>query len=145
MHSKNIVHCDLKPDNIIILKNKVRIIDMGNSRYIGETTDYGNLKYSSYLQLKREKVSTFFDIYPMGIIIYEVISNEKAFENKKTEEIITLKKNNYIHKIDVKNNDMFNKKINKILCRCCVNTPEIRYQNIKELINDLVALLLIIS
>jgi serine/threonine protein kinase/Leucine-rich repeat (LRR) protein len=48
IHEKNIVHGDLKPSNMVIVDNAVRLIDLDAcSNFSKESTDYTGLKYSS--------------------------------------------------------------------------------------------------
>lgn len=137
MHNKRIVHCDINPNNIITLKNEIKIIDLGNSKFLGETTDYGILEYVSLEQLKRNKVSPYFDIYSLGIIIYELFKNENPFKNKSQEEIINLKKRGFIPQLFDMSFPNFNLAINNIIHKSTTLNEKSRYKNINELKLDI--------
>ena len=62
IHNLFIVHCDLKPSNIIISNNNIYILDFGNAKFIGDKTNYGTPRYCSVPQLKKEKIRNRFKI-----------------------------------------------------------------------------------
>lgn len=88
LHQKRIVHCDIKPNNIMITKTgKIMLLDFGNSRFINEKTHFGTIKYCSIPQLQQKNVNTTFDIYPLGIMMYELLTGKKAYGNMNKKEI----------------------------------------------------------
>lgn len=94
LHKLSIIHCDIKPENILISEeNKIYLIDFGNARFIGDKTNYGSMRYCSLEQLRQEKVTVYFDIYSLGIIMYELFTGKKAYEKLDKEELIEQKKN----------------------------------------------------
>lgn len=88
-HSMNVVHRDVKPDNIFILKDgQVKITDFG----IARTTEYeqthltktgvmmGTLAYVSPEQLQDAKnVDHRADIFSLGVVSYEALSGQVPF------------------------------------------------------------------
>ena len=104
IHSKNIIHRDLKPSNILIVNKKIKIGDFGLSRDINEknlhisldnltedlTGEMGTNLYSSPEQLSGEKYDYKTDIYSLGIIMFELLSNFNT-EMEKHIEINKLK------------------------------------------------------
>ena len=94
IHQLFLVHGDLKPTNIMITPNKdIYIIDFATSKYVGERIGYGTKKYCSINQLNKEKANIYFDIYALGIIMYELLTEKKAYFDKNDEEMLVLKKN----------------------------------------------------
>lgn len=140
IHSKNIVHCDLKPSNIMIDKNKkVYIIDFGNARFIGEKTEYGSKRYCSTLQLEKKEVTKKFDIYSFGIIMYELITGYKAYNEVHNYEDLLIEKKNNILTIS---NIILNipKFADEIVYKLLVGSKEYSYKDIKEVKKDLLKL-----
>ncbi len=132
LHNLGIVHCDLKPDNIIIKNDDtISIIDFGIANPLGKNhfLGYGSIKYTSYLQLMTDEIDFRVDIYALGIILYELIYGKNPF-GKEKEEIIKNKKENNFIKVD-------NVLLNLIFTKCFDKTYERAYKNIGEFANDL--------
>lgn len=90
LHSHNIIHCDLKPENIMLSANgTIKIIDFGSSCYSN------NLKYS-YLQsrfyrapevLLGGRYDTKMDIWSIGLISIELFSGAPIFQPQNEWEL----------------------------------------------------------
>lgn len=133
----NIIHCDLKPGNIIIDKqNNVYIVDFGISTIDNENkfNNYGTIKYCSTEQLNKENLTVKTDLYSLGVIFYEMIFKELPFDGEKAE--IINKKINCIYRKsnDQDLNNIFDKIFN-------YSNNENLYQNISELKTDIVKIL----
>lgn len=111
IHSENIIHRDLKPSNILIKNGIVKIGDFGLSRDLNEpknlllsnidietelTGEMGSNLYSSPEQLNGEKYDYRTDIYSLGVIMFEILSNFGT-EMEKIKEITKLKKGDEIN------------------------------------------------
>ena len=96
-HRKEMIHQDLKPDNIIIDKHgTVKIIDFGSTRVAGlqevEGEDklpelLGTRDYSAPEYLLGQKPTNASDLYSLGVITYEMLTGKhpygKGFTSKK--------------------------------------------------------------
>ena len=77
-HQRNILHRDLKPLNIFLTKdNHIKLGDFGISKVLKSIQDkaktmIGSLLYMSPEVLKGEEYSFSFDIWSLGIILYEL-------------------------------------------------------------------------
>lgn len=133
LHSKKIIHCDIKPANILISKNKLYLIDYGISKFVGEKNFSGTIRYCSVEQLKKENASEWFDIYALGILIYELFTNKKAYQNMSKSKIIQMKESKSILDEDCS----LPKELKNIILKATTQKKEQRYQNIVELKKDL--------
>jgi serine/threonine protein kinase len=76
--NENLIHRDIKPDNILISNNVLKISDFGLSKIIHDKTrlstfkGFGHLMYMAPEGWLVEKNTTQMDIYSMGIVFYEL-------------------------------------------------------------------------
>jgi diguanylate cyclase (GGDEF)-like protein len=100
IHKNNIIHLDIKPDNILINaeKGEVKITDFGISAVITHANDElynpdvieGTLSYMSPEQTGRMNRGVDYrtDIYSLGVTLYEMLTGEVPFRSTDPMELI---------------------------------------------------------
>lgn len=88
-----LVHCDLKPSNILISNSGiVKIADFGISRAIGYTDDIGGIRgtpsYMSPEQIRNENISARSDIFSLGLLLFEGFVGRKLVTAKTLPELL---------------------------------------------------------
>jgi len=81
MHQHGFVHCDMKPNNILIHKSgTIKIIDLGQSCKIGtiKTRIQGTPDYIAPEQVKRRPLSPKTDIFNLGATMYWALTGKHA-------------------------------------------------------------------
>lgn len=97
LHSMNIIHCDIKPANILLSNNRVKISDFGISTLNGlNWVDYRYYGTCIYKPPEMNDIcySPDFstDIYSLGILIYELYSNFNT-EMERIDRLTKFRKN----------------------------------------------------
>lgn len=74
-HTQKIIHCDVKPANILINQNsKVLLTDFGISKQASQRTTGGTPPYMAPEQFTGERLTPQTDIYGLGVTVYEMLS-----------------------------------------------------------------------
>ena len=87
-HSRGVVHRDIKPHNVMVLKNgSVKVADFGIARLMskGDTLTkeaLGSVHYISPEQAKGGRVDNRSDIYSLGVVMYEMMSGRPPYEGE---------------------------------------------------------------
>ncbi len=87
-HSKGIVHRDIKPHNVMVLKNgSVKVMDFGIARLISKGNTLtkealGSVHYISPEQAKGGRVDNRSDIYSLGVVMYEMMTGRPPYEGE---------------------------------------------------------------
>ncbi|MCP4723969.1 MAG: serine/threonine-protein kinase PknK, partial [bacterium] len=98
LHTKQIVHKDIKPSNILVFLDDIKLIDFGISKEITHENEQiydnnvieGTLPYMSPEQTGRMNRSVDYrtDLYSMGITFYEMLTGRLPFTSDDPMEII---------------------------------------------------------
>ncbi|MCW5962124.1 MAG: protein kinase [Pyrinomonadaceae bacterium] len=90
-HKNLVVHRDLKPSNIIVTEDSVpKLLDFGIAKVLAnqetlatETGAFGKMltpEYASPEQIAGKPVTTTSDVYSLGVILYELLTNQRPFD-----------------------------------------------------------------
>ena len=148
-HELGIVHCDIKPSNIMIGNGSdndplIKLTDFGLARVLKDGSAatstglaIGTLQYMSPEQLTRSsKVASTTDIYSVGIVLYRLLAGKHPFE---TENEIELFSQIIERQPDGLQTSRFNVPTNlaAIVSKCLMKRPADRYPSARELQSDL--------
>lgn len=140
-HANNIIHRDIKPQNIIISREgKVKVADFGIAKAASSNTltssAMGSVHYISPEQARGGYSDEKSDIYSLGITIYEMISGRVPFEGDNAVSIAL----SHIQEEARPLGDIIPGipiSIDKIVQKCLQKKAERRYSSVVELIEDL--------
>ncbi|MCR5157114.1 MAG: Stk1 family PASTA domain-containing Ser/Thr kinase, partial [Butyrivibrio sp.] len=140
-HNNNIIHRDIKPQNIMISKEgKVKVTDFGIAKAATSNTItsnvMGSVHYTSPEQARGGYSDAKSDIYSLGITLFEMLTGRVPF-NGDTTVAIAIKHIQEELPSPAEFNDEIPISVEKIVLKCCQKSPDRRYQNAAELISDL--------
>ncbi|CAL8461195.1 g726 [Coccomyxa elongata] len=83
LHLQRVVHCDIKPRNILLnaARTQAKIGDVGLARImiqsqLSTASHYGTLSYAAPEVLLRKKCSSKVDIFSLGVVLWEMVTNQ---------------------------------------------------------------------
>jgi serine/threonine protein phosphatase PrpC len=135
MHEHDVVHRDLKPDNIMICSDgSIRIMDFGIAKYEGArrltfggfTPAMGTPDYMAPEQVKGRRGDARTDIYSLGAILYEMLTGATPFEGANPFIIM----NSRLSGDPVaprKRNDQISPQVEEIILHAMSRNPQDRY------------------
>lgn len=144
-HSLKVVHRDIKPSNIIVDKwGNPKVLDFGIARIdtqegVGLTrtgAHMGSLPYMSPEQIKGIKnIDKKTDIYSLGLLLYELISEKPVFDSETENSYLLPTKimNDAVPKIE----GAAYARINQIIKKATNKSPEDRYSSCKAFKSEL--------
>ena len=140
-HAQNIVHRDVKPQNIIISTDgKVKVTDFGIARAASSNTisanAMGSVHYSSPEQVRGGYADSKSDIYSVGITIYEMVTGRVPFDGDTTVSIAIKHLQDEMEAPSNFAPDLPHS-LEQIILKCTQKSPDRRYSSMSGVIADL--------
>jgi serine/threonine-protein kinase len=142
-HGRGIVHRDIKPQNIMILRDgtaKVADFGIAHLQSAGQETvtndALGSVHYISPEQAKGEPVDARADIYSFGVVMYEMLTGRLPFEGDSPVAVAI----QHISSIPLMPRDInpdVPKKLEAVVMKAMNPRLDERYQSIEEMRSDL--------
>jgi serine/threonine protein kinase/tetratricopeptide (TPR) repeat protein len=147
-HSRNVVHRDLKPDNVFLTTdNRVKILDFGLAKILEtETADedetaalssdtaagtlLGTMGYMAPEQLRGDPVDTRTDVFAFGCVLYEMLSGRRPFAGGSSADYVSAALRDDPAPLE----DSLSLGLRAIVRRCLEKRPAARYQSAGELV-----------
>ena len=136
-HGQNIIHRDIKPQNILLTSDATaKISDFGVARILEASTDYAGTITGTRRYMAPEQYEGSYDyrvdLYSTGLILYEMFMGKFPFRGKTQAEIQVRKQSEEIE-IDYK----LPEDMREILRRALHRDTQIRYQTASDMYEDL--------
>jgi len=133
VHKHGLIHRDLKPGNLMVMDDgQVKLLDFGIARASDEAniTQHGMLVgtvlYMSPEQVRGEELDVRSDVFALGSVLYQVMTNELPFPGKSFPEVcMAILDGNMRRPSQVRLG--FPQPLEEFLLRCLSNAPADRY------------------
>lgn len=148
IHSRGIVHCDIKPQNIILLQNgSIKVADFGIARLDAmldrskEKSDValGTVYYVSPEQAQGKAPQAESDLYSLGVMLYEAMTNRLPFYHENATEVAKMQINREPTPPSIFRPDI-SVGLEQIILRAMEKSPKKRYASAEEMLTDIRAL-----
>ena len=141
-HSKGVVHRDIKPQNIMVLKDgTIKVADFGisaleNVASVHSQYALGSIKYISPEQIRGMAPDSRSDIYSLGVLMYEMLTGRLPYTAETDDEMAKAHIAGDLvppHEID----KSIPKRLSGICAKAMESEIDKRYQSVTELLEDL--------
>jgi len=147
-HRNGIVHRDIKPQNILISRDRIaKITDFGIARAsTGNTITMssggaiGSVHYFSPEQARGGNVGPASDIYSVGVMLFEMVTGRVPFDGD-TNVAIAVKHLQEKPPLASSYSPDIPKGLDAIIVKCMQKTPDKRYSSMRQMVTELDALM----
>jgi len=141
-HAEGVVHRDIKPGNLIIVEDDVKILDFGLAKFANalqltmEGSTLGTVAYMSPEQTRGEEADARSDIWAVGVVLYEMLAGALPFKGAYPEAISHAIRSDPVPSMRIPGREIPPELI-RIIERALAKEPEGRFQSVRELARDL--------
>ncbi len=142
-HKKGVVHRDIKPQNIMLLKDgTIKVTDFGIARFSRNETQtmtdraIGSVHYISPEQAKGSIIDEKADIYSVGVVLYEMLTGQLPFEADNAVSVAIMQMQSHPKDLREINPDI-PEGLEEITLHAMQKLPENRYASAEEMLEDL--------
>ena len=143
-HSKGVVHRDIKPANIFMVgRTQPRVLDFGIARVAHQHDTHtdddiagGSPYYMSPEQVRQEPADRRTDVFSLGVVLYELLTEKKPFQGSSLAEI-TEAVLNHVPPLANTVNPKVHKALAEIAARAIEKDPEQRFRSARSLSREL--------
>jgi non-specific serine/threonine protein kinase len=142
-HEELIVHCDVKPGNLLIARgDTVKILDFGIARPLREAEAaedaeaMGTPAYMAPEQLRREPVDQRTDVWSLGVVLYEALTGAQPFRGEGVAAVVDAVLNARVVPASALRPGL-PPRLDQIVGKALARNPRLRYDRIDQMVREL--------
>ena len=141
-HSRGIVHRDIKPHNVMVLKNgSVKVMDFGIAQVMNKSSTLtkealGSVHYISPEQAKGSFTDSRSDIYSLGVVMFEMMTGRPPYDGD-SPVAVAIQHINGGAPMPSSLNPSIPAGMEQIIMKAMALEPKDRYPSATDLLNDL--------
>lgn len=154
-HEANVIHRDLKPDNILLTNGEwgrgmIKVLDFGLAKLVGREggdlsrgpgsatapgTVMGTFGYMAPEQLTGSRADERSDLFAIGVMVVEAVTGQRPFGGRTYHELLTSISHGGFH---LPHSSSGAERLGGVLQRCLASEQDQRYPSIGELRRELI-------
>jgi tetratricopeptide (TPR) repeat protein len=141
-HAQGVIHRDVKPGNLILTEDGVKILDFGLAKFADALqltvpgSTIGTVAYMSPEQARGEEADARSDVWALGIVMYEMLTGSVPFRGTYQEATFHAIKHEPLPSLRAARPDV-PEALERIVNRALDKDPDKRFQNAREPARDL--------
>ncbi len=137
IHSKDVIHYDIKPDNIFIDSyGKLKIMDFGFAGSKNTTEVRGTMQFIAPELIQKKEATHRIDFFSLGVTFYYCITGKLPFSGKTRQEIISNSIKGVFTPIEELRKNI-PPRLSRVISRMMKPDPDSRYGSADDIITDL--------
>ena len=141
-HAQGVVHRDVKPGNLMITDDGVKVLDFGLAKFADSLqltmpgSTIGTVAYMSPEQARGEEADARSDVWALGVVMYEMLAGRVPFSGAYPEATFHAIKNEPVPPLSRSDREI-PVALQTLVSRALEKDPERRYQTAREMARDL--------
>jgi tetratricopeptide (TPR) repeat protein len=141
-HAQGVVHRDVKPGNLMITDDGVKVLDFGLAKFADSLqltmagSTVGTVAYMSPEQARGEEADARSDVWALGVVLYEMLTGRVPFKGAYPEATFHAIKNEPVPPPSAPGREI-PAAVEMLVLRALEKDPERRYQTAREVARDI--------